>query len=91
MGGAGPLDPEACRRLACDGTPTRVLISRQPDLTGHHSGSDHDPGAEHGPNGDQGLAAGHGLAAGDGGLATDPDTDGRYTAIPTHQRHRGAA
>jgi hypothetical protein len=29
-GGAGPLDPEACRRLACDGAVTRVLVSRQP-------------------------------------------------------------
>jgi hypothetical protein len=30
MGWAGPLDPEACRRLACDGAVTRVLVSRQP-------------------------------------------------------------
>jgi hypothetical protein len=29
-GGAGPLDPEACRRLACDGAVTRVLVTRQP-------------------------------------------------------------
>ncbi|HET9556847.1 MAG TPA: DUF222 domain-containing protein, partial [Actinomycetota bacterium] len=28
-GGAGPLDPEACRRLACDGAVTRVLVTRQ--------------------------------------------------------------
>jgi Domain of unknown function (DUF222)/HNH endonuclease len=27
-GWAGPLDQEACRRLACDGTVTRVLVSR---------------------------------------------------------------
>ena len=26
----GPLDPEACRRLACDGTLTRVLVTRHP-------------------------------------------------------------
>jgi hypothetical protein len=26
---AGPLDPEACRRLACDGALTRVLVSRR--------------------------------------------------------------
>jgi hypothetical protein len=29
-GGAGPLDPEACRRLACDGAVTRVLVTRHP-------------------------------------------------------------
>jgi hypothetical protein len=27
-GGAGPLGPEACRRLACDGAVTRVLVTR---------------------------------------------------------------
>jgi hypothetical protein len=30
-GWAGPLDPEACRRLACDGAVTRVLVTRHPD------------------------------------------------------------
>src|SRR5918995_7432909 len=29
-GWAGPLDPEACRRLACDGALTPVLVTRQP-------------------------------------------------------------
>jgi hypothetical protein len=29
-GWVGPLDREACRRLACDGTVTRVLVTRQP-------------------------------------------------------------
>ena len=29
-GGAGPLEPEACRRLACDGAVTRVLVTRHP-------------------------------------------------------------
>jgi uncharacterized protein DUF222/HNH endonuclease len=29
-GWAGPLSPEACRRLACDGALTRVLVSRRP-------------------------------------------------------------
>jgi hypothetical protein len=29
-GGVGPLDPEACRRLACDGAVTRVLVTRHP-------------------------------------------------------------
>jgi hypothetical protein len=30
LGWGGPLAPEACRRLACDGTVTRVVVSRQP-------------------------------------------------------------
>jgi hypothetical protein len=30
LGWAGPLDPEACRRLACDGTVTRVVVTRHP-------------------------------------------------------------
>jgi HNH endonuclease len=30
-GWAGPLDSEACRRLACDEAVTRVLVTRQPD------------------------------------------------------------
>ena len=29
-GWAGPLAPEACRRLACDGALTRVLVTRRP-------------------------------------------------------------
>ena len=28
LGGVGPLDPEACRRLACDSAVTRVLVTR---------------------------------------------------------------
>ena len=50
----GALEPEACRRLACDGAATRVLATRQP--TGHHEQlcrhRDHDA-----PGGDGGLAA----------------------------------
>jgi Domain of unknown function (DUF222)/HNH endonuclease len=34
VGWAGPLDPEACRRLACDGAMTRVLVTRHPSY--HH-------------------------------------------------------
>jgi hypothetical protein len=33
-GGAGPLEAEACRRLACDAAVTRVLVSRQPGQPG---------------------------------------------------------
>jgi Domain of unknown function (DUF222)/HNH endonuclease len=69
-GWAGPLDPEACRRLACDGTLTRVLVTRR--YPGHHHpGHDpsaqapldaHDPNAQappqpHDPSGMDGLAA----------------------------------
>jgi hypothetical protein len=37
-GGAAPLDPEACRRLACDGAVTRVVVTRHP--TSDHPGTD---------------------------------------------------
>jgi hypothetical protein len=30
LGGLGPLDPEGCRRLACDGAVTRVLVTHHP-------------------------------------------------------------
>jgi hypothetical protein len=46
VGGAWPLDPETCRRLACDGAVTRVLVARHP--TNHH---------HHGSGGDGSLAA----------------------------------
>jgi hypothetical protein len=42
-GGTWPLDPEACRRLACDGAVIRVLVTR-------HRTTDH-------PGGDDNLAA----------------------------------
>jgi hypothetical protein len=43
MGGAWPLDPEACRRLACDGAVTRVVVSRQPPGHRDHGGDACDP------------------------------------------------
>src|SRR5918995_3823446 len=43
-GWAGPLDPEACRRLACDGAVTRVIVTR------HHPGQHH-PGPDQDPRG----------------------------------------
>ncbi|HEV3503906.1 MAG TPA: DUF222 domain-containing protein, partial [Actinomycetes bacterium] len=49
LGGFGPLDPEACRRLACDGTVTRVLVSRQPDDQ-HGSTGRPDPGCYPSPD-----------------------------------------
>ena len=36
-GGPWPLDPETCRRLACDAAVTRVLVTRH--RTHHHDGS----------------------------------------------------
>jgi Domain of unknown function (DUF222)/HNH endonuclease len=49
-GGALPLDPEACRRLACDGAVTRVLVTRHPTT---HQHPDHRPDPDHGPAGPQ--------------------------------------
>jgi hypothetical protein len=49
VGWAGPLDPEACRRLACDGALTRVLVTRRP--------SDHQ--LNHSPNPEQQPVAHH--------------------------------
>jgi HNH endonuclease len=45
LGGAWPLAPEACRRLACDGAATRVLVTRHPA----HQHPDHGAGPGHGP------------------------------------------
>ena len=39
VGGPWPLDPETCRRLACDGAVTRVLVTRHPT---DHRPRDHD-------------------------------------------------
>jgi hypothetical protein len=38
VGWAGPLDPETCQRLACDGALTRVLVTRR--QPGHHGLTD---------------------------------------------------
>jgi hypothetical protein len=74
-GWAGPLAPEACRRLACDGAVTRVLVSRQPThhgTSGHdpHSVAVKDPAPHHHPGGqDDGCGHDHPDGQGDGGLA----------------------
>jgi hypothetical protein len=52
VGWAAVLAPEACRRLACDGAVTRVLVSRHPSEQNHPG---HDPSREahhpiHDPN-----------------------------------------
>ena len=48
-GWVGPLAPQACRRLACDGALTRILISRPPDQDQDHGHRD--------PDDEPGLAA----------------------------------
>ncbi len=35
IGEAGPLDPQACQRLACDSAVTRVLVTRHPSGQQH--------------------------------------------------------
>ena len=64
-GWAGPLDAEACRPLACDGTVTRVLVNRQPagdqppasgqPHPSHQALTDHDPATDHGRSGHTGA------------------------------------
>jgi hypothetical protein len=55
----GPLASEGCRRLACDGAVTRVLVTRHPShhANQHPTGYD-DPG--HHPNGHQPRSGHHG-------------------------------
>jgi Domain of unknown function (DUF222)/HNH endonuclease len=54
-GWAGPLAPEACRRLACDGAVSRVLVSRPPTDSDRGPASDAGPPSS-APCGEQGLA-----------------------------------
>jgi hypothetical protein len=73
--GVGPLDPETCRRLACDGAVTRVLVARHP-TTRHH----------HGSGGDGSLAAllraaATRLPATLGGAPTQPLEVGRTSRV----------
>ncbi len=51
LGWAGPLDREACRRLACDGTVTRVVVSRQPTIDSGGCRLDRGPEADLDPGG----------------------------------------
>jgi len=85
---AGALDPEACRRLGCDGAVTRVLVTRHP--THHHQHHDHhghgDHGGHHDPGSGQGLAAWLRTAAAllpptPGGAPTQPLEVGRTTRV----------
>ena len=88
-GGVGPLPPEACRRLACDGALTRVLVTRHP--TDHHHDTNHGtdgPDHQHGPGGDGGLTAllqtaARRLPPALGGGPTQPLELGRTTRVVT--------
>jgi Domain of unknown function (DUF222) len=62
MGGAWPLDAEACRRLACDGAVTRVVVRRHPtnDQPAHGLGPTDGPA---GPEPQDHPRAAGGLAA----------------------------
>jgi len=52
-GWVGPLDPEACQRLACDGALTRVTVSRHPTTQHPDHGHGHGHGPGDGPAGPQ--------------------------------------
>ena len=82
----GALDAEGCRRLACDGAVTRVLVTRQPtsppdaldDPGGYHR--HHDPGGQAGLA-DQLHAAARLLPPVLGGAPTQPLEVGRTTRV----------
>jgi hypothetical protein len=86
--GVGPLDPETCRRLACDGAVTRVVVTRH--RIHQHL---HDPGGEahpatRDPSRTQGLAARLRAAARLlpptlGGAPTQPLEVGRTSRVVT--------
>jgi hypothetical protein len=86
VGWAGPLPPEACRRLACDATVTRVLVTRR-------------PGNGHGDRGPHQELAGatrdlEGPAAANSALAEDEDgvaAAGRAGSVGVGARLRAAA
>ena len=75
-GGAWPLDPEACRRLACDGAVTRVVVTRQ--HPNHHHGSGGD-----GSLATQLQAAATRLPATLGGTPSQPLEVGRTSRVVT--------
>jgi hypothetical protein len=77
-GAVSPLDPEACRRLACDGAVTRVLVTRQPSS---HRHSDPGHSIDQGPGG-QAPSTDQGPVAPDPSrqerpMVRDPSRDGR--------------
>jgi Domain of unknown function (DUF222)/HNH endonuclease len=84
VGGAGPLGAEACRRLACDGALTRVLVTRHPTNPHHHHPTNHDhPGGAGGVGGLVGRlrAAATLLPPALGGAPSQPLEVGRATRV----------
>jgi Domain of unknown function (DUF222)/HNH endonuclease len=79
VGWAGPLAPEACQRLACDGVVTRVMVTRHQTNHHHH---DHDTG---GPEGLAALlqTAMTRLPAALGGVPSQPLEVGRTSRVVT--------
>jgi hypothetical protein len=89
LGEAGLLDREGCRRLACDGTVTRVLVTRHPhhhrDPSDHpHQPTGHDP-YDPDPNHDPGHGHGHGLGHGPDPHDPGPDPGGQPPTQPPNQ------
>jgi hypothetical protein len=87
-GGGWPLDPETCRRLACDGAVTRVLVTRQPPGHRDHGGDGGDGGDHPDPGDDPSLAAHLQTAAALlpptlGGAPTQPLEVGRTSRVVT--------
>ncbi|HVG66053.1 MAG TPA: HNH endonuclease signature motif containing protein [Actinomycetota bacterium] len=72
----GPLDPETCRRLACDGAVTRVLVTRHRTNASHHPGDEASLAA-------QLRAAATRLPQALGGVPTQPLEVGRTSRVVT--------
>ncbi|HEX2155373.1 MAG TPA: DUF222 domain-containing protein [Actinomycetes bacterium] len=88
IGGMGPLAPEACRRLACDGAVTRVLVTRQHHPDGRPGGQDGRTGAAEDQD-HPGYGSGSGPCAAAGPVAHDPNGQGPPLAqhpTPTSSR-----
>jgi hypothetical protein len=77
----GPLAPEACQRLACDGAVTRVLVSRHRT---RHPDHGHGPGHGHGHDHGHGHGPDDGLDPDDGPGGSEhqdhPETDAGLVA-----------
>ena len=83
-GWAAPLPPEACRRLACDGTVTRVVVSRHAGGRGQLPGHGQLPGRGQPLLSDQPLP-GHGAGA-DAPLSTCGDPSSRDLGLEARLR-----
>jgi hypothetical protein len=81
VGGAEPLGAEACRRLACDGAVTRVLVTRRPTLShSHHDSPSYGPSHGYGTHDSHSHGNGHGNHDCDGyGDSHGPSTRDRYS------------